>query len=190
MLLPTKPVSSLSLGLSRANSGSTSETKRFNEKVRKRPRIWERKQDCRAEVRQWRVKRPKSHGSNRIGPPKAMLSASPWSLQEVSRKEQTSHSVWCHSRVQRRVAQQLYADRVNITEGTARDSIQVWGANIEVMSNSRRLWRLRPKSNNNHQGDDFYMDDYLDSFDSPEEAIRVGGSLKAILSRGDFNLTK
>ena len=38
--------------------------------------------------------------------------------------------------------------------------------------------------------ENFYIDDYLDSFDSPEEAIRVGESVKRILRRGDFNLTK
>ena len=32
--------------------------------------------------------------------------------------------------------------------------------------------------------ENFYMDDYLDSFDSPEEAIRMGGSVKRILRRG------
>ena len=34
------------------------------------------------------------------------------------------------------------------------------------------------------------MDDYLDSFDVPEEAIRVGGCVREILRKGDFNLTK
>ena len=34
------------------------------------------------------------------------------------------------------------------------------------------------------------MYDYLDSYDSPEAAIRVGRSVKSILRRGDFNLTK
>ena len=34
------------------------------------------------------------------------------------------------------------------------------------------------------------MDDYLDSFDVPEEAIRVGRCVKEILRKGDFNLTK
>ena len=38
--------------------------------------------------------------------------------------------------------------------------------------------------------ENFYMDDYLDSFDVPEEAIRVGGCVKEILRKGDFNLTK
>ena len=34
----------------------------------------------------------------------------------------------------------------------------------------------------------FYMDDYLDSFDSADEAIRVGRCVKDILGKGDFNL--
>ena len=38
--------------------------------------------------------------------------------------------------------------------------------------------------------ENFYMDDYLDSFDVPEEAIRVGGCVREILRKGDFNLTK
>ena len=36
----------------------------------------------------------------------------------------------------------------------------------------------------------FYMDDYLDSFDSADEAIRVGRCVKDILGKGEFNLTK
>ena len=36
----------------------------------------------------------------------------------------------------------------------------------------------------------FYMDDYLDSLDSADEAIRVGRCVKDILGKGDFNLTK
>ena len=36
----------------------------------------------------------------------------------------------------------------------------------------------------------FYMDDYLDSFDPADEAIRVGRCVKDILRKGDFNLTK
>ena len=38
--------------------------------------------------------------------------------------------------------------------------------------------------------ENFYMDDYLDSFDTTEEAIQVGKEIKNILSKGDFNLTK
>ena len=36
----------------------------------------------------------------------------------------------------------------------------------------------------------FYMDDYLDSFDSADEAIGVGRCVKDILRKWDFNLTK
>ena len=38
--------------------------------------------------------------------------------------------------------------------------------------------------------ENFYMDDYLDSFDTTEEAIQVGKEIQNILSKGDFNLTK
>ena len=38
--------------------------------------------------------------------------------------------------------------------------------------------------------ENFYMDGYLDSFDGPEEAIRVVRWVKEILRKGDFNLTK
>ena len=36
----------------------------------------------------------------------------------------------------------------------------------------------------------FYVDDYLDSFDTAEEAIEVGNQGRATLKDGDFNITK